>query len=456
MGLTSGSLLLLLVVAAIGWIIATVLVWPRLAPGGGSRARKPGAGRLAVRTAGRAGLLLTSQALVLAAFLVWLNSYFAFYGSWSELLGNAVTTKTVKPADPSPKLVRTAPAAGRPTRGLPAAVKFYGFGLGPGHDHPGPPPHAYLPGVRRLARLPGAARYGMLARVQIKGLRTGLVANSGYVYLPPEYFQRAYARDKFPAVLALTGYPGGAKSIIDRLGLASTSARLVSEHHARPVVYVMLNVSPVLPRDTECTNIPAGPQVATFFAVDVPQAIERTFRVSASRSDWGALGYSTGGYCATKLAMLYPGTFSTAVSIAGYYVALKDDTTGNLYGSSQAYRNENDLDWRLRHLPVPPVSVLVTSSKVGESTYQGTLRFLRLIRPPMHAYSYIIPVGGHNFGVWSQELPPTLEWLTTRLGHPAAGSPSEATRQPGAAALPALSPAPMAGPKPHSANKPAA
>jgi hypothetical protein len=105
---------------------------------------------------------------------------------------------------------------------------------------------------------------------------------------------------------------------------------------------------------------------------------------------------------------------------------------------------------------VPPVSVLVTSSKVGESTYQGTLRFLRLIRPPMHAYSYIIPVGGHNFGVWSQELPPTLEWLTTRLGHPAAGSPSEATRPPGAAALPALSPAPSAGPKPHSANKPVA
>jgi hypothetical protein len=51
-------------------------------------------------------LLAGSQVLVLAAFLVWLNSYFAFYGSWSELVGHSATAKNVtpskaaKPADP--------------------------------------------------------------------------------------------------------------------------------------------------------------------------------------------------------------------------------------------------------------------------------------------------------------------------------------------------------------------
>jgi enterochelin esterase-like enzyme len=445
-GLTSGSLLIVLSSAAAGWIIATVLIWPRLVrrdrrdprEARADRAHRDGAGRLAARLAGRAGLLLGSQVLVLAAFLVWLNGYFAFYGSWSELLGlTASAPKTVRVAKPELTVPGAAPPAVSSSGRLPSAVRFYGFGLGPGPRQPGRPPHVEGRGVRRLIRLPGAARYGMIVRLRIKGLRTGLTANSGYAYLPPQYFQTAYAHDKFPAVLALTGYPGGAKSIVDRLGLPLTASRLVAAHRARPVVYVMLNVSPVFPRDTECTNVPAGPQVATFFAVDVPLAVEQAFRVTTSRAGWGTLGYSTGGYCAAKLAMMYPDTFSSAVAIAGYYVALRDWTTGNLYGSSLAYRNENDLDWRLLHLPAPPVSVLVTSSKVGESTYPGTLRFLHLIRPPMHGYSFIIPVGGHNFGVWSQELPAALEWLTYRLGHPGSGSsPSfgASSHQPGSAA----------------------
>lgn len=438
MGLTSGAFLIVMIGTAVGWIAAIVVVWPRLAGQPDSRQERRAAGRrLAGQLAGRAGLLVASQALVLAAFLVWLNGYFSFYGSWSELFGSTATVKTVRHT--GPYLVSrgaTAPA-GRPWRGLPASVVFYGFGLGPGPGHSGPAPRDSGHGVRRLASLAGAARYGMIARVQIRGLRTGLTSSSGYVYLPPQYFQRAYARERFPAVLALTGYPGGARSIVDRLGLPATAARLAAAGRARPAVYVMLNVSPVSPHDTECTNVPAGPQVASFFAVDVPLAIERTFRVTTSPAGWGTLGYSTGGYCAAKLAMLFPRTFSAAVSLAGYYFAVRDSTTGNLYGGSRAYQNENDLDWRLRHLPAPPVSVLVTTSKVGESTYRGTLRFLRLIRPPMHGYSFILPVGGHNFGVWSQELPQALRWLTSRLGRPGSASGPPSTPAPHATGSPA-------------------
>jgi enterochelin esterase-like enzyme len=434
MGLTSGWFLLVMVGAAVGWIAATAAVWPRLVRQPRRHAARRDAKRLAVRLAGRAGLLVCSQALVLAAFLVWLNSYFSFYGSWSELLGNSATTaRAASKTDPYHYSPGAPPAARGPARRPPRSVLFYGFGLGPGPGQHGLAPHADGPGVRRMIEIPGAARYGMIVRVQIKGIRTGLTASSGYVYLPPQYFRQAYAHVRFPAVLALTGYPGGARSIVDRLGLPAAAARLTAVGRARPVVYVMLNLSPIFPRDTECTNVPAGPQVASFFAVDVPLAIEQTFRVTSSQAGWGALGYSTGGYCAAKLAMLYPSTFSAAVSIAGYYTALRDSTTGNLYGGSRAYQNENNLDWRLQHLPAPPVSVLVTSSKVGESTYPGTLRFLRLIRLPMHGYSLLLPIGGHNFGVWSQELPQSLEWLTARLGHYryAPSPPSASKSRPG-------------------------
>ena len=53
-------------------------------------------------------------------------------------------------------------------------------------------------------------------------------------------------------------------------------------------------------------------------------------------------------------------------------------------------------------MPAPPVSVLVASSKIGEKTYPGTLKFLSLVRPPMRAYSLFLPQGGHNFTTWNR------------------------------------------------------
>src|SRR3984957_1756081 len=49
----------------------------------------------------RVGLIGVSQLLVIVAFLVYLNSYFGFYASWSQLLGSGTTP-----------VVRVAKAAG--------------------------------------------------------------------------------------------------------------------------------------------------------------------------------------------------------------------------------------------------------------------------------------------------------------------------------------------------------
>jgi enterochelin esterase-like enzyme len=346
-------------------------------------------------------VIVVSQLLVTAAFLISLNGYFSFYASWAQLPGAAVGTQ--------PVTVRQAGAAARP-------VVIY-------RSQPGPAqaqrrPEALAGGGDVLPR-PGAqaapASAGRLLQVVIRGARTGLNSGPGYVYLPPQYFRRAYARVRFPVVLALTGYPAVADSLIKRLALPAEAAQLTAAGQIQPAVFVMLNVSPLFPLDTECTDIPAGPQVESFLALDVPRAIEQTFRVTASPAGWGVLGYSTGGYCAAKLAMMYPDRFSAAVSMAGYYQAIPGAYVPHFWGASKGYRDENSLEWRLRYLPAPPVSVLATSSWVGEKTLPGTLAFLREIHPPMHGYSLIIPQGGHNFRTWSRELPPSLEWLSRRL-----------------------------------------
>lgn len=422
MGLTSGLFIWLLIAVAVGSMACTVWLWPRAA-GRGPRA-----------VASRFGMIAVSQVLVIAAFLAFINSYFSFYGAWSQLPGlsgggtgqqappgaSAVSWKPVviTKTEPGPA-VGSRPPGSRPPGGR--SVRPVAAHDEPGHEQQAPGGGRNgSSGSKAGGSLAGAAArapaaVGRILQVTIRGQRTGIGVSGAFVYLPPQYFQPAYAHSQFPVVMALTGYPGSAESIVKRLGLPATAASLVAASRIRPAIYVMMNVSPSMPRDTECTNVPAGPQVESFFAQDVPQAIERTFRTQTAASGWAVLGYSTGGYCAAKLAMMNPYRFSSAVSIAGYYNALQDQTTGNLYGGSQAYRNENNLDWRLTHLPAPPVSVLATSSRIGELTYPGTLAFLALVHSPMRGYSLILPQGGHNFRTWSRELPQSLLWLSRQL-----------------------------------------
>jgi len=402
MGLTSGLFLWLLIVAAVEGIGCTVAVWRRLAP-----QRLP-------HIAARLGLISLSQVLVIAAVLVGVNDSLVFFGSWSALLGTGVPQQVWSPASAAvgratgQPIEITGSTIGTEFRGGSALPENGGklvgslAAVGPGKSAQTDP-------------ISSAATHGAVLRVTIRGQYTGITSANDYVYLPPQYFQSAWAGARFPVVLAFTGYPNDTINLMKLLELPTIAARLTSAGRISPAIYVMVNPSVALPRDTECTNIPAGLQVATFFGRDLPLAVERTFRAQSGASGWAAIGYSTGAYCAAKLAMLYPWQFSAAVGLSGYYVATRDHTTGNLYGSSWPYENENNLDWRLQHLPAPPVSVLVVSSDSGEKSLPGTITFLRLIHPPMRGYSLILRQGGHNYFSWRRELPQSLEWMISRL-----------------------------------------
>lgn len=404
MGLTSGSFGTLMFILAAAGIVGLVWFWPRAAR------QRP------LTMLARVGLIGVSQLLVIAAFLVFLNSYFGFYASWSQLLGSGTTAvvRVAKATGPSQTSVLVTGAEPAPVPGGSAQKVTTHIPVAAGR------------GITNLAGQVGGKnglqQTGELLQVNITGEHSGIAVAKDFVYLPPQYFQPAYAHTRFPAVLALTGYPGSSWSIVSRLKLPAEQAALVQSGKARPAVLVMMNASVAMPRDTECTDVPAGLQVETFFAQDVPAAIEHAFRVQGGPGSWAALGYSTGGYCAVKLAMMNPRQFSYAVSLAGYYQALLDQTTGNLYGGSVGYQDENSPDWRLQHLPAPPVSILVTSSKVGERTYGGTLRFVSLVKPPMQVYTLYLAQGGHNFATWGRELPQTLMWLSARLSPAVPGS----------------------------------
>lgn len=368
MGLTSTKLLVLAVLLAAVLFGATVWRWPRLSRHG------------VAPVLGRIGALLATQVAVLCALALLANTSFGFYASWADLFGQ-----------------ETAPGTVVNVTGLPHTDG-----------------RLRVLGVRPLGGTGGAtpSQGGQMQKVAFSGGRSG-ISTSGYVYLPAQYFTEP--RRVFPAVVVLTGYPGVAEQLYKRLKYPAVAARQVRGGTEQPMVLVMLRPTVAPPRDTECMNVPGGPQTAEFFARDLRSAVAAHYRVGASGASWGVIGDSTGGYCALKLALQYPGSFTSAVGLSPEYACPQDATTGDLFGGDPAVRRASDLPWRLRHLPQPPVSLLVTSSRQGERNYRETLRFIGLVHPPARVASIILPSGGHNFTTWGREIPAALRWLSAQL-----------------------------------------
>lgn len=379
MGLLGAPLLVLLGVVAVVLPLVAVLLW--------SRAPRP----RQRRTAARWVLVVASQLAAVLLFAAAANDYGYFYGSWSGLWYGLHQLVTGTSGEPVPVVSGTRP-------GTDPAV--------PGWLHARSDPSFSAPSQWPVR--------GRLETITLSGPVTGLHA-LGHLYLPPQYFQKRYAHTRFPAAEVLTGYPGSNRQLVKKLKYPRDLLRDLHHGRAQPTVLVMLRSSPVMPRDAECTDVPGGPQVQTFFAQDVPWEVGSSYRVK--HTGWGAIGDSTGGYCAAKVTMMNPYTFRAAVSLSGYFTTLHDNTTGSLWGGSAVVRHLNNLLWRLRHLPPPPVSVLVTSSRqeVGRLGISNSERFMSLARPPLQVSSIIAPYGGHDFTTWGPEIPRALEWLTARL-----------------------------------------
>ncbi|MGW7256169.1 alpha/beta hydrolase [Streptomyces sp. NPDC054834] len=372
MGLTSNKVLVMAIVLAVLLFVGTVWQWPRLA----RRGWRP--------VSGRVGLLLATQLAVFASVGIAANQAFGFYASWADLFGRETAQGVV---------VDYAPGGGS---GGPLQVRTT----------------ALVQGVD--GRRPQTA--GQVQKVDIVG-RTTHIATPAYVYLPPEYFQPQYRTRTFPASVVLTGYPGTAQALVDKLRYPRTAQELAKNGRMQPMILIMLRPTVAPPRDTECMDIPGGPQTETFFAKDLPDAVLAHYRVGKKPGSWGIIGDSTGGYCALKLAMHHPGVYAAGAGLSPYYKAPTDPTTGDLFHGDRKLRNRSDLRWFLKHEAAPDTSLLVTSSRIGESNYKATLKFIDQVRATnlTRISSIILDSGGHNFNTWRREIPPTLQWMSGRL-----------------------------------------
>ncbi|MER5451443.1 alpha/beta hydrolase-fold protein [Streptomyces sp. NPDC002764] len=390
MGLTSRTTVYAMVALAGLSVVLLVWLWPRLA--------RPGLWQVL----GRLCAIGVTQVTIVAAFACGVNSSYQFFGSWGELFGN----------------VDTAPV------GVTQAADQNGDGSVNGISSV----HGSLvqpAGNEQLGRVSGlpkgpAAAVGRVESVKIIGKRTGVV-DPAFVYLPPQYFQKAYHRMRFPVIVALSGYPGSIFNLAQHLRVSQTAGELQGKGQMQPTIMVMIRPTIAPPRDTECVDVPGGPQAETFLAKDLPEAVRSVYRAGHDATAWGVMGYSSGASCALQLAMRNPHVYTTAAALSPDYKVKDDPTTGNLFGGGpgrQARVDGHDLMWRLAHLPAPQVSVLVANSKHGEKGYTETQAFIRAVKAPMRVASILPESGSHNFPTWVREMPAALKWMNAQLTFP--------------------------------------
>lgn len=392
MGLTSRYFFDAAVAAALVLPLGTLLLWNRL------RGPRP------LRAALRLALigLCQATAVLLAGLLI--NNSFQLYDSWSDLLGR----------DGAPgRIVEARPAAAPSGPSGAAAVDGSATGAGDLVNA-----HLFKP----YPKVSGAYA------ATVTGGRSK-VAGEVLVWLPPQYFEPAYAGTDFPVVQLLSGAPGSPSSWL--LGMAAPQflSSAVADRDAHPFILVSaaINVDP--PNNPDCSNIPGGPQVATWLAADVPELVETSFRAGSGRADWGLMGFSEGGLCAAKLALQYPGQYAAGVSLSG-----DDHPDGNLLRpGTEAYRFNSPI-WLIRHPRPQPVALLLTGTRQDGSTAAEADAMSRSAVSPVAVDLLISQRGGHNGGVWRAVEPQAFSWLSQHVGGPAAQPP--AAPGPAAAAVP--------------------
>jgi len=210
----------------------------------------------------------------------------------------------------------------------------------------------------------------------------------------------------------LPGYPGTPSTWINKLGLQDVMDAEISAGRVRPFIAVLPKMNIDGTRDLECSDVSGGPAAGTWLGDDVPRIVQSQLRTLPPGKDWGVTGYSTGGFCSSKLALQYPRTFGSAAVLSGYFTP--DTSTGadGLFGGDQRRLHANDPMWIVRHDQVPAIRVLVVYSVQDAEAAGPSRAFLAAAKPPLIADEIKLAQGGHNTDVWQGVLPQVLRWLS--------------------------------------------
>jgi len=293
-----------------------------------------------------------------------------------------------------------------------------------------PLPAATTSTVVSIGHLDLAARpatgTGRVVRLELSGAKSG-ISRQGYVYLPPQYFQAAYANTRFPVLELLHGDPGDPSSWIYGLHVPEVMDHAIDTGAIGPMVVVMPATFTGKHGD-DCVDAPHGDLDDTYLSTDVPADLVADFRVLPQGVHWGIGGLSDGGFCAANLALRHPGDYGAVASMDGFYSSQADlAVLGKIFGSDAAALSANDPTMLALEERAPLPRFWIMSGTGNSVDTLAATYFVQAITTREQVEDVIVPGGTHTPPAWREVLPSMLVWWWNTLsGGPVGVGTSEA------------------------------
>jgi len=329
------------------------------------------------------------------------NKYYGYYPTWSAAFADITGQGVNAPSH----LPQTRLAAGRPGDATQRGSSAY---------------------------LKSAQQSGYALRLNVTGPRSH-ITRVVYVYLPPQYFQPAYSRYRFPVIELLHGQPGEPQDWINVVGVTTTLDGLMARKQAQPAVLVMPDANGGKDVSLQCLNQVGGPQDLTYLAEDLPDRIAHVVRVQPPGSGWGVAGYSEGGFCAANMALQFRYHYGFAGVLSGYFSPFENQLAHPIrlvspFGGSRVLQRDNTPLDEVQQLPAGAVIPRFwlgagTDSKLDVADAELFWQELGLRQADVPLA--LTAGGGHNMATWQAEVPRMLTWMTQGLAQAAQKGPAD-------------------------------
>jgi pimeloyl-ACP methyl ester carboxylesterase len=268
------------------------------------------------------------------------------------------------------------------------------------------------------------AQYGLIFGAAITGHHTH-ISRTALIYLPPQYFSKAYANYQFPVIELLHGAPGMPSAWINVMNVVPIYLDAMASGKAAPAVLVMPDTDGGQQYGLQCLNDPGGVQDMTYVAEEVPHWVTANLRVQRPGQTWGIAGYSEGGYCAANIALQHPNLFGYAGSLSGYFAPIESQVP--LHGKPvDVFDFAHNKRLLLLNSPDEYVMRVPTSVSVPQfflaagAADEGDVQAAELFKQELVLRDADVPLviiqgGGHQATVWRATLTPMFDWMTPQL-----------------------------------------
>jgi S-formylglutathione hydrolase FrmB len=159
-----------------------------------------------------------------------------------------------------------------------------------------------------------------------------------------------------------------------------------------------------------------GERFFTFLSDELPEVVQRFFRVSREREDTFVAGLSMGGYGALKWALHRPGQFAAAASLSGALdlEAINQDEwrkplMQRVFDGRVGPRD--DLFTLLADADVESLPSLYVGCGTEDHLYEHNVRFVDAATAAGVDVQVDFRAGEHEWGVWDAAIRDVLAWL---------------------------------------------